>query len=73
MKIKSIKANMTEVTVAGKRVLVSYETPVAIHVDGKFLVTNTKFSETTSRHIKTWLEGESAESVDQEVIESFLK
>lgn len=73
MKIKSIKPNMTEVTMTGKRVLVSYETPVAIHVDGRFLVTNTKFSRTTSRHIKTWLEGESAEGVDQEVIESFLK
>lgn len=56
MIIRSIKANMTEVEFAdGTTVLVSYKTPVAAFVSGRgLLVTDTFFSNTTSRHINAW-------------------
>lgn len=40
----------------GVRVLVSYATPVAAFVSGAgYLVTNRKYSVTTSRHVRAWL------------------
>ena len=57
MIVRSIKANMTEVELAdGRMVLVSYKTPVAAFVPGRGLVvTESFFSNTTSRHINTWV------------------
>ena len=57
MKIKSIKANQTQVELKdGTLVLISYETPVAAFVVGKgILRTNKKWSVTTTRHINQWI------------------
>jgi hypothetical protein len=56
MRIKPIGKNMVELNVDDKRVLFSYETPVACHIPGKgFFKTAEFFSTTTSRHIDKWL------------------
>ena len=55
MKLKSIAAHQTELTLAnGTRVFYSYETPVAAVVGGKSYRTDKKWSATTSRHIGQW-------------------
>jgi len=89
MKVKPIRTNMTEVkkkiNFLGAPVeytfLVSYETPVAVniiddYVGVKTLITETKYSVTTSRHITQWLDTiempsglSEIESVPQEEIE----
>ena len=57
MKIKSIKANQTQVELKdGTLVLISYETPVAAFVVGKGIIrTNKKWSVRTTRHINQWI------------------
>lgn len=73
MKLKSIAANQTEITLPnGTQVLYSYSTPVAAYdADrGKWLRTNQKWSATTTRHINKWLETIDAESVDQSEIDN---
>lgn len=55
MKLRSIKANMTELHLDnGDAVLFSYETPVAaLTAEGAFK-TSKKWSVTTTRHINSW-------------------
>jgi len=57
MKVRSIKKNMTEIEVKGKRILFSYETPVAVifYPQLEASVTEEFFSRTTSKHINEWL------------------
>jgi hypothetical protein len=65
MKLKSIAKNQTEVQfISGKyeiTVFFSYETPVAVHVTHtdpammRILVTTTKYSVTTTKHIKKFI------------------
>lgn len=70
MKLKSIGANKTEVTINDNtRVLFSYETPVAARVltnEGTVFYRTLEFySRTTSKHINSWLPKEDAIEVDQ--------
>jgi hypothetical protein len=85
MKVKPIGSNMTEVervkNFLGAPVkytfLVSYETPVAVNVfdnylGSKLLITQKKWSRTTSRHISKWMgmiEVDEVENVPQTEIE----
>jgi hypothetical protein len=56
MKLNSIAANQTEITFPnGNTVFFSYNTPVAARVNGKYYVTEHKWSRTTARHITSWL------------------
>lgn len=56
MKIKSIAANQTEIVLAnGCQIFVSYETPVAAVVEGISYKTDHKYSNTTTKHINSWL------------------
>jgi hypothetical protein len=56
MKLRPIGPNVNEVTVGELTVLFSYQTPVAAFVPGEgYLVTDKKWSKTTSRHINKWL------------------
>ena len=58
MKLNQQGSNMTEiVTNAGKRILFSYETPVAGWCEQGALRTEDKFSVTTSKHINKYLGG----------------
>lgn len=73
MKVKQIVSNMTEVQASGKTILVSYSTPVAVHIEGQgFFRTSTKHSTTTSRHINKWLQGAKAQEKDQDWFDSLL-
>ena len=58
MKVKSIAANQTEITLAnGTIVFVSYETPVAAFIPGRgFVKTSTKWSVTTSKHVNQFIQ-----------------
>ena len=58
MKIKSIAAHQTEITLSnGTIIFVSYETPVAAFVAGRgVLRSETFYSRTTSKHVTTWIE-----------------
>ena len=75
MKLNPIAANQTEIEKSdGTTIFYSYSTPVAVFVPGKGgLVTSTKYSPTTSRHInKTILRwGCSKVEVDQGVINQY--
>lgn len=57
MKVKNIASNQTEVILNnGNRILVSYETPVAAYVPGEgAYITDTWYSQTTTRHINKWV------------------
>ncbi len=71
MKVTPIGSNKTQVSLAdGTEVLFSYSTPVAALVPGRgWIRTNKKWSNTTSRHINSWLAenmgGTESEAVDQ--------
>ena len=57
MRIKQIKANVTEITFEnGSQVMFSYETPVAARgADGTAFKSERFYSVTTSKHIGQWL------------------
>lgn len=74
MKIQQI--NNTHATIItksnGDTVLVSYSTPVAACIDGKFYKTNTFYSVTTSRHINKFLDGYKAEIKEPSFFDGLL-
>lgn len=73
MKVKNLGANKTQIEVnADLQIFVSYETPVAAYVDGKFYRTSEKFSRTTSKHITQWLDGVNATEKPQDFFENLL-
>lgn len=56
MKIKVISVNQAEIVLtSGAQVFVSYETPVAAVIDGISYKTDRKYSNTTTKHINSWL------------------
>lgn len=66
MKLKPIASNMTELTLAnGIKVLFSYETPVACELKNGYYRTAKRWSQTTTRHINKWLNGNIATEADQ--------
>jgi hypothetical protein len=80
MKLNPIKANMTEIQTEQYIILMSYQTPVAYkHLTPEgmtYYKTNKKWSNTTTRHINSWLPYPQAEfgveAVDQEVLDNLL-
>jgi hypothetical protein len=74
MKINQIKANQTEIIInSGKIVFCSYNTPVAACVDGTYYRTSKKWSNTTSKHVNSWLDGVKAEEKEQSFFDDLLK
>jgi hypothetical protein len=80
--VKVIGSNMTEADHGSVYILYSYETPVAIRpregVDSKPLVTEKKWSTTTSKHIGIWLRDhgytiKDTERLPQDMIEAIAK
>ncbi len=59
MNLTPIKANMTELNILNMKILFSYKTPVCAMVYNgdayQFFQTETKWSATTTRHIRAWL------------------
>ena len=70
--VKVIGSNMTEVRCEKGIILVSYETPVAACLNGQYIRTAKKWSNTTTRHINKWLEGMQAKTVEQSVLDGLL-
>ena len=69
---KVLGSNQAEINSNGISLLMSYNTPVAAHIEGKgYIKTSTKWSVTTSKHIDKWLDGFTAELVDQSVLDNF--
>jgi len=80
MKLKNIASNVTEIIAAnGSKIMFSYETPVAGHIENYgFFKTTTKHSVTTTKHINKYLrdnanfEHETINEVPQELINSWV-
>ena len=76
MKLTPIKANMTEVEIGNKRVLFSYQTPVAYEdlENGGYYKTTKFWSKTTTRHINKWLPNDDlgVNEIDQIKLDNLL-
>ena len=73
MRVYSIGANMIEVDFFDMTILISYETPVACFNCGQgHMKTSKKHSNTTSRHIKKWLDGAEAKEMPQEFFDGLM-
>ena len=71
MRVRSIGANQTQVTLAnGTIIFFSYETPVAALTACGYIRTTKFWTPTTSRHIDKWIGGADAKEVDQTVLDS---
>jgi hypothetical protein len=56
MKLEPLSGNKNQITLSdGTQVLFSYATPVACWVNGEYFKTSKKWSQTTSRHINSWV------------------
>jgi len=84
MKLKSLGANQTELTLNdGSQILFSYETPVCVRTEAmhcgqmqtRVCVTTEKYSRTTSKHINNWVANLSdiIMMVEQSEIDNFVK
>jgi hypothetical protein len=65
MKLIKLGEHEHELRNGSKRLLFSYETPVASYEFGRYYVTNKRFSKTTARHINKWLNGAVAQELAQ--------
>ena len=74
MKLTPIAANQTQLNLNdGTEVFFSYKTPVAAKLPNyDYIRTATKWSTTTTRHINKWLEGVTAQTVDQSILDSLV-
>ena len=74
MKVKQIRStNATEVIMNnGNHVLFSYETPVAVSTVNGLFVTETKYSNTTTRNINKWCAGIDRNMVSQTELENLI-
>ena len=74
MKLTPIAANRTQLNLNdGTEVFFSYKTPVAARLSTyRYIRTATKWSQTTTRHINQWLEGVTAEVVDQSILDNLV-
>lgn len=60
MKINKIGNNQTEIIYSNNlKILFSYETPVVAEFCNELIVTEQKYSRTTSKHIKQYVNGRS--------------
>ncbi len=74
MLVKSLGANIIQVTHKCNVILFSYNTPVAAFIseESKWIRTNKKWSATTTKHINKWLGPckENSEEVTQDYMDS---
>lgn len=78
MNLKPLGTNKTELDLGeGRKLLFSYETPVAYTFNTSagrvFWITNKFYSRTTTRHINSWLPRADAIEVPQEQIDSMME
>lgn len=73
MNIKKVGSHQTELETSTLRVLFSYRTPVAAFILGRgYVCTEHRWSATTSRHIKKWLNGVTAVEVSQAELDRLM-
>jgi hypothetical protein len=73
MTLNNIKKNMTELRLMSGTVLFSYQTPVAfISNTGEIFRTDKKWSNTTTRHINTWLGLKAGKSIGKYMPQEFF-
>lgn len=77
MNLTPIKTNMTELNLdGGLTVLFSYKSPVAVKWSNgqeyQYIKTAKKWSNTTTRHINTWLNGREALVKPQEYFDNLI-
>ena len=74
MQLTPIAANQTQLNLnEGTEVFFSYRTPVAAKLPNyDYIRTATKWSTTTTRHINKWLEGVTAQTVDQSILDNLV-
>ena len=74
MQLKPIAANRTQLNLNdGTQIFFSYETPVAAKLPNyDYIMTATKWSSTTTRHINQWLEGVHADEVPQNKLDELV-
>lgn len=58
MNLVNLGSNMNEIVLGNRSVLISYQTAVAMYIEGMgYIVTDKKWSKTTSKHINKFLSG----------------
>ena len=74
MQLSPIAANQTQLNLHdGTEVFFSYKTPVAAKLPNyDYIRTATKWSSTTTRHINKWLDGVTAQTVDQSLLNDLV-
>lgn len=74
MRLSNLGSNKTTVTFDnGVQVFFSYETPVAARLQNyEYVRTSTKWSKTTTKHINQWLEGVTAQEVEQDFLNKLI-
>ena len=74
MQLTPIAANRTQLNLNdGTEVFFSYKTPVAAKLPNyDYIRTATKWSSTTTRHINKWLDGVTAQTVDQSLLNDLV-
>ena len=74
MKLTPIAANRTQLNLNdGTEVFFSYKTPGAAKLPNyDYIRTATKWSQTPTTHINQWLEGVTAEVVDQSILDNLV-
>lgn len=76
MNLKPLGANKTELEIGNRKILFSYQTPVAfseLTSEGKmFYRTDINYSRTTNKHINSWLPKDQAVIVEQRVIDDIV-
>ena len=74
MNLTPIAANQPQLNLNdGTEVFFSYKTPVASKLPNyDYIRTATKWSTTTTRHINKWLEGVTAQTVDQTILDNLV-
>ena len=75
MRLQIVGSNMTVLSLDdGTQVLFSYEAPVAAQLAcGDYVMTTQYHSQTTSKHIKRWLDGVKAAPCSQDYLDQLLK
>ena len=72
MQIQKNGPNSTIVALSSAVILVSYQTPVAAFLDGRYIKTSTIWSQTTTKQIKKFIGKLPSEPVDQSVLDDLL-
>ncbi len=74
MNLVNLGSNMNELVLGNRSILISYQTPVALHIEGTgYIVTEKKWSRTTSKHINKFLNGDKPYKIEpQEYFDNLL-